>query len=223
MTRLLPIWPGPRMPLNTRDGVALAPIEPGRAHVVRAVADRAAVEVVALDRALEALALRAPGDLDRLALLERVDRHLRRRSSSSPRASPRNSARWRSAGAPAFFRWPSSRLGERASRRLAEGELDGVVAVALGSRGRRSRSRGRPRSRSRARRSPSSVKSCVMPIFRPRSAGHRASDQLDLDVDARRQVVEPLERVDRLRAWADGCRSAACACGSRSARASPCP
>src|SRR5436190_6322859 len=29
VTRLLPIWPGPRMPLNTRDGVADAPIEPG--------------------------------------------------------------------------------------------------------------------------------------------------------------------------------------------------
>ena len=29
MTRLLPIWPGPRMPLNTRAGEADAPIEPG--------------------------------------------------------------------------------------------------------------------------------------------------------------------------------------------------
>ena len=29
MTRSLPIWPGPRMPLNTRAGSAEAPIEPG--------------------------------------------------------------------------------------------------------------------------------------------------------------------------------------------------
>src|SRR6185503_6615330 len=29
VTRLLPIWPGPRMPLNTRAGSAEAPIEPG--------------------------------------------------------------------------------------------------------------------------------------------------------------------------------------------------
>ena len=29
MTRLLPIWPGLFMPLNTRDGVADAPMEPG--------------------------------------------------------------------------------------------------------------------------------------------------------------------------------------------------
>src|SRR3954454_16071626 len=43
------------------------------AHVVRAVGDRAAREVVALDRALEALALGDGGDLDGLALLERLD------------------------------------------------------------------------------------------------------------------------------------------------------
>ena len=29
VTRLLPIWPGPLMPLKTREGVADAPIEPG--------------------------------------------------------------------------------------------------------------------------------------------------------------------------------------------------
>src|SRR3954453_11002055 len=46
------------------------------AHVVRAVADRAATEAVALDRALEALALRDARDLDGLALLEDVDGQL---------------------------------------------------------------------------------------------------------------------------------------------------
>src|SRR5688500_13522267 len=45
---------------------------------------------------------------------------------------------------------------------------------------------------------PSSAKTCVIPTFLPRSAGI-ASDELDLDVDTRRQVVEPLQRVDRLR------------------------
>src|SRR5215210_2870478 len=39
---------------------------------------------------------------------------------------------------------------------------------------------------------------CVMPILRPRSPAI-ALHQLDLDVDARRQVVETLERVHRLR------------------------
>src|SRR5919205_2104647 len=46
-----------------------------RADVVRAVRDGAAAEVVALDRALEDLALRDARDLDLLAGLERLDRH----------------------------------------------------------------------------------------------------------------------------------------------------
>src|SRR3954471_9089158 len=45
-----------------------------RAHVVRAVALGPGLEPVALDRALEALALRGPGDLDLLAGLEGLDR-----------------------------------------------------------------------------------------------------------------------------------------------------
>src|SRR3954452_3784043 len=46
-----------------------------RAHVVRAVGHGTAREVVALDGALEALALRDAGDLHGLALLEDVDLH----------------------------------------------------------------------------------------------------------------------------------------------------
>src|SRR3712207_9501914 len=45
---------------------------------------------------------------------------------------------------------------------------------------------------------PSSAKTCVIPSFLPRSAATAALDELDLDVHAGRQVVEPLERVDRL-------------------------
>src|SRR2546430_17166288 len=45
------------------------------ADVVRAVRDRAAAEVVALDRAREALADSNPGDLDALAGLESLDGH----------------------------------------------------------------------------------------------------------------------------------------------------
>src|SRR4051812_47830631 len=47
----------------------------GGAHVVRAVRLRAGAEAVALDRALEALALGDPRDLDLVAGLERVDGH----------------------------------------------------------------------------------------------------------------------------------------------------
>src|SRR3954468_23773712 len=46
-----------------------------RAHVVRSVRDGAAGEVVALDGALEALALRGPGDLHLVAGLERFAGH----------------------------------------------------------------------------------------------------------------------------------------------------
>src|SRR5919197_4195050 len=46
---------------------------------------------------------------------------------------------------------------------------------------------------------PSSPKTWVMPIFFPSSAAMSGSDQLDLDVDSGGKVVEPLERVDRLR------------------------
>src|SRR5256714_14420489 len=48
---------------------------------------------------------------------------------------------------------------------------------------------------------PSSPNTWVIPSFLPSSAAIPAEplDQLDLDVDAGRQVVEALERVDRLR------------------------
>src|SRR3712207_814335 len=44
---------------------------------------------------------------------------------------------------------------------------------------------------------PSSPNTWVIPSLRPRRAG--MSDELDLDVNARREVIEPLERVDGLR------------------------
>src|SRR3954452_11855824 len=50
----------------------------------------------------------------------------------------------------------------------------------------------------RATRPFSGSKTWVMPIFLPRSPA-MTSDELDLDVHARRQVVQPLQRVDRLR------------------------
>src|SRR3954453_19526714 len=64
---------GPRDALEPARGIRGGADRARGAHVVRAVADRAAGEVVALDRALEALALRGAGDLDLLALLEHVD------------------------------------------------------------------------------------------------------------------------------------------------------
>ena len=66
--RLLPYWPAMRTPLNTRAGVAHAPIDPGRAVLlVVAVARALALEVVALHGAGEALALADARDVDELA------------------------------------------------------------------------------------------------------------------------------------------------------------
>src|ERR671915_1167089 len=50
----------------------------------------------------------------------------------------------------------------------------------------------------RSTRPSSGSKTWVMPSFLPSSPA-MTSEELDLDVDARRQVVEPLERVNRLR------------------------
>src|SRR5918992_502068 len=50
----------------------------------------------------------------------------------------------------------------------------------------------------RSTRPSSGLKTCVMPIFRPSSPAI-ALHQLDVDAAPRRQVVEPLQRVDRLR------------------------
>src|SRR6187551_4003198 len=46
---------------------------------------------------------------------------------------------------------------------------------------------------------PSSRKSWVMPSFLARIAGIRSPGEADLDVDAGGQVIEALQRVDRLR------------------------
>ena len=62
------------MPLKTRDGVAEAPIEPGLRTLCEPCVTRAAAEVVALDRALEALADADPRDLHLVARLEDLDR-----------------------------------------------------------------------------------------------------------------------------------------------------
>ena len=73
VTRLLPYWPAIFMPLNTRAGVAHAPIEPGERCFLWFPWTRAlTLEVVALHRPGEALALADRGDVDTLAGVEEV-------------------------------------------------------------------------------------------------------------------------------------------------------
>ena len=124
---------GHLLSLEDAGGVGAGADRAGGADVVGAVGHRAAAEVVALDRALEALADRDGGDLHLLRRARSGDGDLvadlalaaRRRSSgaSSPSAGsptvPGNSASRNSTTvfigpASAFFRWPSSALRQLA-------------------------------------------------------------------------------------------------------------
>ena len=100
------------------------------ADVVRAVAGGAAAEAVALDRALEALALGDAGDLDALAGLEHATRRRSRRRARpvALAAELDEVAQRRRVG---LREVAELGLGQRLLAHAAEGELDGVVAVAL--------------------------------------------------------------------------------------------
>jgi hypothetical protein len=107
-----PIRPGPRMPFITRAGQAEAPIEPG-----------------ALDRALEALALRLAGDLDLLADLEGLDRDgLADEQFARVVAELHDVAVSRGVG---LLEMAELSLGQHLLLARAERELHGLVAVAL--------------------------------------------------------------------------------------------
>src|SRR5262249_4395456 len=217
--------PAPLMPFSTRDGVADAPIEPaargrgaperpGGAQVVRAVGLRAGGEFVALDRPLEALALAGAGDLDGLADLEGVDGHgvadlqlARLVAELAQRAHGRRVD---------LLEMTEQRLVERFLAHGAEPELNSFIAVRIVGADRR----------------------------HVAGAGLQHGDSLDLAVVEeslghaellgedgghinRRRVGSrcPRRRADGPGAgasppswaWADGCRSGACASGSRNA------
>src|SRR4051794_22932957 len=101
----------------------------GGAHVVRAVRLRAGGEVVALDRALEALALRGAGDLDRLADLEGLDRDGVAHEPLARVVAELDEVLHR--GRAGLLEVAELGLGEVLLLGRAEGELDGLVAVAL--------------------------------------------------------------------------------------------
>ena len=94
VARTTPMWPDMRLPGNTRPGVWRWPIEPGARCDSELPCDAYwPREVVALDRAGEALADRDAGDVDELARLEQVDldlgaglqlARLRRRRGGTP-------------------------------------------------------------------------------------------------------------------------------------------
>src|SRR3954454_25355199 len=167
-----------------------------RAHVVRAVADGAAGEVVALDGALEALALRDAGDLDLVAGLEGLDRDGLPDGELAGLVTELDEVLHRRRVGLAQV--AELGLREVLLARRAERELDGLVAVAV--------ERADPGHRTGARLEHRDALDAPVLEEELRHAellgedrGHRSTCQADLDVDARRQVVEALERVDRLR------------------------
>src|SRR4051812_26784297 len=100
-----------------------------RAHVVRAVGFRAGLEVVALDRAGEALALALARDLDDLADLERLDRDGLAHGQLARLVAELYEVAGR--GRAGLLEVPELGLRERLLTDGAERELDGLVAVAL--------------------------------------------------------------------------------------------
>ncbi len=114
MTRSLPIWPGPRMPLNTREGVAEAPIEPGARLLCEPCDIGPREKLWRLTVPWKPLPLEVPEILTRSPFSKASATLTSLPTWSSP-ASSRNSARRFSGGAPAVLRWPSSPLVRRFS------------------------------------------------------------------------------------------------------------
>src|SRR6201989_2789295 len=167
-----------------------------RADVGRAVAHGAAGEVVALDRALEALALRGPGDLDLVARLERVGLDgLADDELAGVVAELDDVLHRRRVGL--------AQVAELGLRDVllahgAERELDGLVAVALERADAGDRARPGLEHRD-ALDGPVLEEQLGHPELLGEDRGHGSARQPDLDVDARRQVVEALERAEHLR------------------------
>src|SRR3954453_16639407 len=190
-----------------------------RAHVVRAVARGPAAELVALDRALEALALADAGDLDLLAGRERVGGDgVAALELAGPVAELGEVLRRRRVG---LAQVAELGLGQVLLLDRAERELDGLVAVAL------DRADARDRTGARLEHGDALDVALVR-----EDLGHAELASEDRGHRTRRagsRCRRP--RADgrgagasrRSWAWAGGCRSAACGCGSRSAPASPCP
>src|SRR3954452_21016117 len=106
VTRLFPIWPGPRMPLNTRAGSAEAPIEPGARTLCEPCDLGPEAKLCRLIVPAKPLPFEVPDTLTVWPFSKTEPTASSAPTSSSP-GSPRHSARCFSQPTPAFFRWPS--------------------------------------------------------------------------------------------------------------------
>src|SRR4051794_620923 len=176
----------------------------GLADVVRAVRARAGAEIVALDRSLEALADADAGDLDLVARLEDLDRHGLALHGAVDAAAELDEL---PVGADLELR----EVAELALRELAVGdgverELHGVVAVCVRELHLHDRARACLDHRDRGDSPRLRVEDLRHAELSAEDAfGHglkSAPLELDLDVDARREI-EPHQLVDRLRRRAE--------------------
>src|SRR3954469_20690967 len=167
-----------------------------RAHVVRAVAHGAAGEVVALDSALEALALRDARDLDLLAGLEGLDRDgLADGQLAGLVAELDEVLHRRRVG---LAQMAELGLGQVLFARGAERELHGLVAVAVERADARDGT-GAGLENGDALDAAVLQEQLGHPELLGEDRSHGSAREADLDVDAGGKVVEALERVDRLR------------------------
>ena len=113
MIRLLPIWPGPRMPLNTREGVADAPIEPGARTLCEPWLTGPREKLWRLTVPWKPLPFETP-DTFTCWPFSNASTVTVSPTWSSP-ASSRNSRTWREGGASALARWPRSAFVRRFS------------------------------------------------------------------------------------------------------------
>ena len=97
MTRLLPIWPGIRIPLKTRAGKALAPIEPGARTLWEPWLTGPRLKLWRLIPPWKPLPIEIPATLTFWPASKpaTVTSSPTFGPSSAPRSSSRNSTRWR--------------------------------------------------------------------------------------------------------------------------------
>ena len=216
-----PIRPGPRMPLNTRDGVAEAPIDPGARTLCEPCDFGPLAKLWRLIVPWKPLPFDVPETFTRSPT----------ENASTVTVSPTEQltglvaelseiAMGRGVG---LLQMTELGLRERLLLARPERQLDGLIAVALERADPGDRTRARPRARSR-------VRSCRR---RGTAGSFRASWPESLPSRLRKpgESRYPRRPGDGRDAGASrpssgsagGCRSVACGCGSRSARASPCP
>ena len=117
------------MPLNTREGVADAPIEPGARTLCEPCVTGPRLKLWRLIVPWKPLPFETPDDLHALALLEDVDLHVLADLELAGLVAELAHVLER-AGV-GLLQVAEQRLVERLLGHLAEGELDGLVAVAV--------------------------------------------------------------------------------------------